>query len=218
MGAKQSALAGGRGGATVPTRQRILLEASELIAQQGYRATTTRQIAERVGVQQPSLFHHFASKADIVAELLEWDLGQTLPFVEELVAADRSPAERLYVYLRFDIDHLMNAPYNLAGVFTEDVMGDPVFAEWARRRARVHRCVASIVEQGVRSGDFNTVTPTVMSETVAGVLIGVLTFHSGGRTVRPELSDEVASVLLRGLLVEPARMPQIKAAAAAVLT
>jgi AcrR family transcriptional regulator len=218
MAAKQSALAGVSGGDTVPTRQRILLEASELIAQQGYRATTTRQIAERVGVQQPSLFHHFASKADIVAELLAWDLGQTLPFVEELVATDRSAAERLYVYLRFDIDHLMNAPYNLAGVFTEDVMGDPAFAGWARRRARVHRCVASIVEAGVRSGEFTPVTPTVMAEAVAGVLIGVLTFHSGGRTVRPELSDEVASVLLRGLLVDPARMPQIKEAANALLT
>lgn len=192
------------------TRERILREASGLIAQQGYHATTTRQIAERVGVQQPSLFHHFGSKADIVAELLEWDLGQTLPFVEDLAQQDTSPAHRLYSYLRFDIDHLMNAPYNLAGVFTEDVMGDPAFARWARRRDMVHRCVKAIVEDGVRDGEFVKVSPVVISEAVAGVLIGVLTFHSGGRTVRPELSNEIASVLVRGLLVDPRLIVQIQ--------
>lgn len=196
----------------VPTRERILREASGLIAQQGYHATTTRQIADRVGIQQPSLFHHFASKADIVSELLEWDLGQTLPFVLALVKEDASPALRLYKYLRFDIDHLMNAPYNLAGVFTEDVMGDPAFARYARQRAKVHSGVRKLVEAGIQEGEFAQVSPVVISEAVAGVLIGVLTFHSGGRTVRPELSLEIASVLVRGLLVDPSDFDAIRRA------
>ncbi len=200
--------------AKLPTRERILREAAELVAHQGYHATTTRQIAERVGIQQPSLFHHFASKAEIVAALLEWDLGQALPFIEQLASHDRrGPAVRLYTYLRSDIDHLMNAPYNLAGVFTEDVMGDPTFARWSRRRDEVHEHVAEIVADGVRSGEFLPVTPAVISEAVAGVLTGVLTFHSGGRGVRPELGDELASVFVRGMLADPASFPRVVAEA-----
>jgi AcrR family transcriptional regulator len=199
-------------GPSLSTKERILREASQLIAQQGYHATTTRQIAERVGVRQPSLFHHFESKAEIVAELLEWDLGQTLPFVEALVKDESNAAVRLYTYLLFDADHLMNAPYNLAGVFTEDVMGDPAFTRWALRRKQVHVCVSRIVEDGVRSGDFLDVSPQVISEAVAGVLIGVLTFHSGGRTMRPKLGDEIAALLVRGVLSDPARLHEIRSA------
>lgn len=198
-------------GPSLSTKERILREASQLIAQQGYHATTTRQIAERVGVRQPSLFHHFESKAEIVAELLEWDLGQTLPFVEALVEERISAAVRLYTYLLFDADHLMNAPYNLAGVFTEDVMGDPAFTRWAIRRKQVHVCVSRIVEDGVRSREFIDVSPQVISEAVAGVLIGVLTFHSGGRTMRPMLGEEIAALLVRGVLADPTRLDEVRA-------
>lgn len=192
-----------------PTRERILREAAELVARQGYHATTTRQIAERVGIQQPSLFHHFGSKAEIVAELLEWDLGQTLPVIERLAFEPTSAAVRLYTYLCYDIEHLMNAPYNLAGVFTEDVMGDPVFAPWARRRDDVHSHVARIVGHGVDSGEFLPVSPGVISEAVAGVLIAVLNIHSGGRQVRPELGEELASVFVRGLLADTATFARV---------
>jgi AcrR family transcriptional regulator len=195
------------------TRERILRESSLLIAERGYRATTTRQIAERVGIQQPSLFHHFASKAAIVSELLAWDLDQTVPFVQDLAALHSHAPMRLYTYLVFDINHLMNAPYNLAGIFTEDVMSDPVFAVWADKRAQLHSSVAAIVSAGVASGDFVPVTPRLVSEAVAGVLVGVLTFHSGGRKVEPELADQVASMLVRGLLTDPADLASIRRAA-----
>ncbi len=83
------------------TRERILRESSLLIAERGYHATTTRQIAERVGIQQPSLFHHFASKAAIVSELLAWDHDQTLPFVQDLAALQSHAPLRLYTYMVF---------------------------------------------------------------------------------------------------------------------
>ena len=56
--------------APTTTRERILTEASRLFAERGYDGTSTRQIADAVGIRQPSLFHHFASKQAIMEELL----------------------------------------------------------------------------------------------------------------------------------------------------
>jgi AcrR family transcriptional regulator len=195
------------------TRERILRESSLLFAERGYRATTTRQIAERVGIQQPSLFHHFASKAAIAGELLAWDFDHILPIAQQLAGQSERAPIRLYAYLLYDIDHLMNAPYNLAGIFTEDVMSDPVFGEWADKRSQLHSCVAQIIAAGVASGDLVPVVPRLVTEAVLGVLVGVLTFHSGGRKVEPELGDEIASMLVRGLLSDPAELPSIRRAA-----
>jgi AcrR family transcriptional regulator len=198
---------------SVSTRERILREASLLIAQRGYHATTTRQIAQHVGIQQPSLFHHFASKAEIVNALLAWDLGQTLPIAKELSSRRTSAPVRLYEYLSFDIDHLMTSPYNLAGIYAEDVISDPAFATWASQRDEVHACVERIVANGVEDGDFMPVNPRLIQETIAGVLVGVLTFHSGGRQVELDLSDEITSLLLRGLLAAPQTLEPIRQAA-----
>ena len=43
-------------------RDEILDAAAALFAERGYAGTTTRAIAERVGIRQASLYHHFAGK------------------------------------------------------------------------------------------------------------------------------------------------------------
>jgi AcrR family transcriptional regulator len=59
--------AGRRGG----TRARIQQVALELFAEQGYEATSLREIAERLGVTKAALYYHFKSKEDIVRSFTE---------------------------------------------------------------------------------------------------------------------------------------------------
>ncbi len=48
------------------TRQRIIDEASRLIAERGYRETTMKAVAERVGVTEPAVYRHFENKAQLL--------------------------------------------------------------------------------------------------------------------------------------------------------
>jgi len=49
-------------------RQRLLLAASQLFAQRGYRGTTTRDIADAAGITERTLFRHVPSKAALFRE------------------------------------------------------------------------------------------------------------------------------------------------------
>ena len=53
------------------TRAQILSGAARLFRTQGYAAVSLRDIAKAVGVTTGSLYHHFASKEEIVSEILE---------------------------------------------------------------------------------------------------------------------------------------------------
>ncbi|MBI2238208.1 MAG: TetR/AcrR family transcriptional regulator [Actinobacteria bacterium] len=193
-----------------PTRERILFEASNLFARQGYRATTTRRIAEAVGIKQPSLFHHFPSKSAIAEALLSWDIDQALPYVEGLAAAEGPAAVRLYHYLRHDLAHLANSPYNLTGLYGEDVLSDPAFSRWVRKRERLHGAVERIVRDGVASGEFVKIRSELVSEAIAGITLRVLSLYSGGRRPTDELADETASLVLRGLLANPSHLSKVR--------
>ena len=46
-------------------RDRILRVAEELFAEKGYNKASMREIAERLGVKKPSLYHHFHNKEEI---------------------------------------------------------------------------------------------------------------------------------------------------------
>ncbi|GMA23078.1 hypothetical protein GCM10025864_08370 [Luteimicrobium album] len=51
-------------------RARIIADATRLFAAVGYGDTSMRDVAERVGVSKSTLFHHFASKEDLLGAVL----------------------------------------------------------------------------------------------------------------------------------------------------
>ncbi|AGY58778.1 TetR family transcriptional regulator [Gloeobacter kilaueensis] len=54
-----------------PARERLIRSASALFALQGVRETTTRQIAERAGVNEVTLFRQFGNKQGLLLALIE---------------------------------------------------------------------------------------------------------------------------------------------------
>jgi AcrR family transcriptional regulator len=54
------------------TRERILKAAREVFERSGTRGTTTREVAERAGVNEATLFRHFHNKTSLLDAMREW--------------------------------------------------------------------------------------------------------------------------------------------------
>src|SRR5271165_5973830 len=65
-------------------RDEILDAAAELFSSLGYAGTSTRRIADAVGMRQASLYHHFATKDDILDALLAGTVDGALYLLPEL--------------------------------------------------------------------------------------------------------------------------------------
>lgn len=53
------------------TKDIIIEAAGQLFMDKGFKATSTREIAEQAGITQPNLYHHFKTKEDIYIAVLE---------------------------------------------------------------------------------------------------------------------------------------------------
>ncbi|MEV5201895.1 TetR/AcrR family transcriptional regulator C-terminal domain-containing protein [Streptomyces sp. NPDC053720] len=53
------------------TRETVVAEALELLDEVGLEAVSTRRLAKRLGVEQPSLYYHFRTKRDLLAAMAE---------------------------------------------------------------------------------------------------------------------------------------------------
>lgn len=198
-------------GPTSPTREQILFVASNLFAAQGYHGTTTREIAEVVGIRQPSLFHHFESKAAIMGALLEEDLGRTVLDRERLARADEPASVRLYRYILREIRHIVSSRYNVAGIYSEEVRTSAELAPWYARRRRLHRAIDHIVRDGVSSGEFVDIPVDVVRASILGTLERALTGYSGGQApFDPVIVDQITTLLLRALVVDMTTIQQIR--------
>jgi AcrR family transcriptional regulator len=102
----------------VPPRAEILGAAAELFAAQGLAATTTRQIADRVGIRQASLYHYFGGKDEILLELLTLSVRPSLQVAAALEARCTGfPAAGLYALALTDVRTLTRAPHNIGTLY-----------------------------------------------------------------------------------------------------
>ncbi|HEX8789597.1 MAG TPA: TetR/AcrR family transcriptional regulator [Polyangiaceae bacterium] len=77
------------------TRRRLFAAGTELLVEQGYVATTAKQIARRAGVAKGTFFFHYKSKDALVTAMVELQLRIIGRERERLVAEGASPLERL---------------------------------------------------------------------------------------------------------------------------
>ncbi|MCG8314019.1 MAG: TetR/AcrR family transcriptional regulator [Pseudomonadales bacterium] len=84
-------------------RGRILRAAAHLFRQKGFERTTVRDLAQEVGIQSGSIFHHFKTKEEILRHvMIEVILFNTERMRRELAAAD-SPRDKLLALIRAEL-------------------------------------------------------------------------------------------------------------------
>ncbi len=135
------------------TRDRILLEASRLFATHGFRGASTRQIAEQVGIRQPSLFKHFASKQAMLAELAVYDMDVPAGHAEASASTAGSAVDRFAGYVAWDLEWYRTMPFDLRGM-TEALVKSEGLTSAQAALARWNTAISQMLEQGVKTGDF----------------------------------------------------------------
>src|SRR5437762_10376000 len=94
-------LAEGHAGRRGDTRVRIQRVALELFAEQGYDATSLREIAERLGVTKAALYYHFRSKEDIVRSFVEDYRTELEKVIAWGASQPRTPESRAEILARY---------------------------------------------------------------------------------------------------------------------
>lgn len=88
------------------TRQTILRVAHELFMTYGYRAVTTRQLAEGCGLTQPALYHYFADKEELYLAVVKEEIGKIKVAIERILRRSEQAAERLKLVANFLLSRL----------------------------------------------------------------------------------------------------------------
>lgn len=87
------------------TPKLIIQVAYKLFMELGYRAVSTRKIAEECGITQPALYHHFKNKQEIYVEVTRASINQTENSLMEIIVEFSTLQERLYHISCFFLTH-----------------------------------------------------------------------------------------------------------------
>ncbi|GAA2622735.1 TetR/AcrR family transcriptional regulator [Actinomadura fulvescens] len=185
------------------TRERLFAAAIELIAAQGFTATTVDQIAERAGVAKGTVYYNFGSKAALFTALLDYGIERLSTTLRE-AAEGRKPLDALEAVvgaeLAFIGEHESFARLLIAEAWRSGG------GDW-RHAARLIReqaigVVAEVLRAAVTAGELREdLDVGIAASAVFGM---VITVALDWRTLQPErpLDDVHATLmdLLRGRL------------------
>jgi AcrR family transcriptional regulator len=128
-------------------REEILDAAAELFTAQGYARTSTRQIADAVGIRQASLYHHFGTKDDIVDALLSGTIDDPLRLAGELLTEDGPAAPLLHTLVVFDVGQLCAGRWNLGALYLLPELRTPRFQSFRLRRGELRDRYAALARR-----------------------------------------------------------------------
>jgi AcrR family transcriptional regulator len=153
----------------LPTRERLLRAAQELIEEGGYAAASVAQVAERAGVAAGTLYRHFASKEDLFVEVFRAVCSGEERAMRtasgEMAAA--GAAARLEEVLATFAERALSNPRLAWALIAEPV--DPlVDAERLAYRSRY----AAVIAEGLRGGIAAGELPEQNVELTAAALVG----------------------------------------------
>lgn len=175
-------------------REQIVHVTLGLLARVPLDRVTTRAIASELGVTQPALFRHFASRDAIVAAAVETMRGDLASVAASVLEAPAPPLERVEALARALTAYATRWP-GLPRLLFRDVSGED--REWgATLRAlqdAQRALVASLVREAAGRGD---VPPQVDADRAGALFVagvqGVFAAWLERRTAEPDIQGFVA--------------------------
>lgn len=97
----------------------IFREAAQLMVQKGYGGTSISEIARAVGMTKAGLYHHIASKQDMLFRILHHAMNRIEDVVLEPTKNIADPEERLRETIRLHVNGLFEYGLEFALLFSE---------------------------------------------------------------------------------------------------
>lgn len=143
------------------TPERVLDTAAALFWEKGYAATTTREIAAAVGIQQASLYYHVASKEDLLYQLCVSSMDQLLADVQSAVEVHRDPLKRLHALIRAHLTILLKHQIRHVTMLAElRALSNRHHAEVLALRKRYAELVRTVIQEAQQAGNVRQDIPS----------------------------------------------------------
>lgn len=174
-------------------RQIVVDAAVAHFTERGYHGTSMRDIAAAAGVTVASIYHHFASKQEILQHVMTGTLAATLASTRAAVdAAENDPRSRLVAlvgaWVFFHTERREEAHIGASEIRSLDDAGR---AHVVGLRDEQEALFRSIVDAGVADGAFATPHPREAARAI--ITMG----HSIATWYRPDGSDSPAEIAER---------------------
>ena len=184
-------------------REVILATAAQLFLEKSYGRTSLNDVAERLSITKPAIYHYFRSKEQILVECYRLGtalIGETL---DQIAAHCGTGIEKVAAFIS-SYANVMTVNFGRCVMRLDegDLSGD-ARAEIRASKRKIDRRLRSFVQEGIDDGSIAPCDPKLAAFSIAGALNWICMWYEPGGPLSPEeIATQFARTLTQGLARE----------------
>jgi AcrR family transcriptional regulator len=183
------------------SRDHILISAAQVFCKKGYNGASMADIANAVGLQKATLYHHFGSKQEILSELLDRAMAIVTENMAKVLQLDCSPDEKIKTAMRTYLQVLCDQP-DLSSVLLLEYrsLEKELYKKHIHNRDKFEKMWRDLVREGIDSGQLHSKSVSMTVWAMLGVMNWTITWYRPeGKLSTEEISELFSNLFLDGL-------------------
>lgn len=186
-----------------PRKKKFLDESLKMIHEKGYKATTMRDLADRMGFEVSNIYNFIESKEALLETYLFQISEDFHTGIDHILESSYSPTEKLKALVSLNIRLTSTKPYQVGLLVNEwRNLQEPKLTRFVERRGEYEEKVRIIIREGIDSGEFRPFDMDIITHAVLSSVRWIYYWYTDhSEEVNPiELEKQLTEFVLGGVI------------------
>jgi AcrR family transcriptional regulator len=181
-------------------RDAVLQTAAQLFIEKSYGRTSMNDVAERLNITKPALYHYFQNKEQILIECYRLGTGLIGDTLNEIAAHCGNGLEKVAAFI-YSYANVMTVNFGRCVMrLDEGDLSEEARQEVRRYKRSIDRRLRGFIQEGVDDGSIVPCDVKIAAFSIAGALNWICQWYEPeGALSGEEIASQFAQTLTRGL-------------------
>ncbi|HEV3329870.1 MAG TPA: TetR/AcrR family transcriptional regulator [Bryobacteraceae bacterium] len=181
-------------------REAVLKTAAQLFLEKSYGRTSLNDVAERLNITKPALYHYFRNKEEILLECYRLGTNLIEEALNEIAAHCGTGLEKVEAFI-YSYANVMTVNFGRCVMrLDEGDLSSTAFTEVRNYKRKIDRRLRSFVEEGIQDGSIAPCEPKIAAFAIAGALNWICEWYEPqGALSAEEIASQFVRTLTQGL-------------------
>jgi len=187
-------------------RDAVLQTAAHLFLEKSYGRTSLNDVAERLSITKPALYHYFRSKEEILLECYRLGTGLIEEILNDIAAHAGNGLKKVEAFI-YSYANVMTVNFGRCVMRLDDGDLSPeALAEVRNYKRRIDRRLRSFIQEGIEDGSIVPCDPKIAAFSIAGAVNWICKWYEpNGALSAHEIATQFARTLTQGLAQRKSR-------------
>jgi AcrR family transcriptional regulator len=181
-------------------REAILRTAAQLFLEESYGRTSLNDVAKRLKITKPTLYHYFHNKEDILLGCYRWGTALIEESLNKIAVQYGTGLEKVEAFIH-SYANAMTVNFGRCVMrLDEGDLSAKALTEVRAYKRKIDRRLRSFIQEGIEDGSIAPCDPKIAAFSIAGALNWIcMWYEPEGALSAEEIASQFARTLTQGL-------------------